>query len=213
MTLRSKLAQINAFGSIRCDLSPGATKNGRLRSAAGALVPTIESSHLPDTGPAGNSSLNQVTHKLGVLLELEMIANFKNSSAKQKRGALEDFFGAEVQRLTSDLRRNFDCGPVTSFRGINHARYFSARSIFSILLLSIILPGCSENVTGTGKIDAEACSASVPTTSSARRLAHPRVPSECVTIVMLCNYCQYDARGLFEKVGSEICGVCLGADF
>jgi hypothetical protein len=85
---------------------------------------------------------------------------------------------------------------------------------FSLIALALALAaGCSRNAPSSDNASAEACDKSLPSTGQTRRIGHPKVPSECKLVAMVCNYCQYDSQGNFERVGSEMCGVCLGADF
>ena len=83
-----------------------------------------------------------------------------------------------------------------------------------VMMCCVVFVGsCSSNAPAGPQAFADQCDRSLPATGEMHRIAHPRVASACQAVVMMCNYCQYDRNGAFERAGSDPCGVCIGADF
>jgi len=77
----------------------------------------------------------------------------------------------------------------------------------SVLLVVCLLVSCGSSVPPEG------CDSALPATGEKRLVAHPKKPSQCKGVVMQCNACSYDAQGTLTGTESEMCGVCIGADF
>jgi len=88
-----------------------------------------------------------------------------------------------------------------------------ATGVLPVLLVTAISVGCSRNAPVGKNAPADDCDKSLPVTGQTHKVAHPSAPSACLGVVMMCNYCQYDADGRLEKTGSDVCGVCVGLDF
>lgn len=97
-----------------------------------------------------------------------------------------------------------------------HMRYKRPNTGTYVLtaMLIISLPGCfhDKHETPTPQL-AESCSPTMPSEGQEAQIPHPNTPSQCLGVVLKCNYCEYDRRGNFVKTEFEICGACVGADF
>jgi hypothetical protein len=56
----------------------------------------------------------------------------------------------------------------------------------------------------------QTCEPTHPASDRGTRIPDPVKPSSCYAVVMMCNYCDYDAEGAFKKSDEEACGVCVG---
>jgi hypothetical protein len=88
-----------------------------------------------------------------------------------------------------------------------------ARLVAALTLSALVVCACSRDTPSGGGATAEQCDRALPATGTQQWVSHPQKPSACFGVVMMCNYCEYDPDGAFEKSGSEACGVCIGADF
>jgi len=76
----------------------------------------------------------------------------------------------------------------------------------------VTLCACSRD-SPAGSARAEDCDHSASATGHSQKVSHPKLPTACYGVVMMCNYCAYDADGRFTGAGSDACGACVGADF
>ncbi len=58
----------------------------------------------------------------------------------------------------------------------------------------------------------QTCAPRIPASTETRRIPNPENPSACFAVMMMCNFCNYDATGLFTSSGMRPCGVCVGWD-
>jgi hypothetical protein len=80
------------------------------------------------------------------------------------------------------------------------------------LMVAVALSACAK-ASPSGAANAEDCEHSLPATGSVQKVSHPLKPSVCRAVILMCNYCAFDAQGGFTGAGSEPCGACIGAEF
>lgn len=57
------------------------------------------------------------------------------------------------------------------------------------------------------------CSVRLPATGSPFKVPHQGCESVCYGLVLVCQYCNYDANGINTGESSEVCGACIGFPF
>jgi hypothetical protein len=81
-----------------------------------------------------------------------------------------------------------------------------------ITLLAVVLTftGCSSNVQTSPT--AASCDPRLPARGSEHTVPNPAGAGSCKAVLLMCNYCKYNADGSFKESGSQICGACAGWD-
>lgn len=77
-----------------------------------------------------------------------------------------------------------------------------------IFALAVCLSGCE----GEEGASPETCDRSITGTGDQEKILNPGKQNSCKGVVLVCNYCEYDADGRFDETSIEPCGVCVGWD-
>jgi hypothetical protein len=89
--------------------------------------------------------------------------------------------------------------------------FYGAKAGYVVLLVcACAVWGCSSQMQDSPT--AQSCDSRLPATGQEHTVPNPKKASSCKAVVLMCNYCKYDASGAFKTAGAQICGVCVGWD-
>ena len=80
-----------------------------------------------------------------------------------------------------------------------------------VILATVV--ACGKTHPERPEIVRQDCEASLPGTGNVHKVPDLGKPNSCYGVLLMCNYCEYDASGQFRRSGMEPCGACMGSPY